>query len=75
MPTDPGDVDFNTPKQRQQIHEEWLKSEQGQKLQKEMERGEFLGGIGRVAAWVVIGLIVLVISAAVLKWAVEELTK
>jgi hypothetical protein len=75
IPPDPGDVDFYTSEQKQQIHDEWLRSELGQKFQKEMKRGELVASIGRVAAWLVIGSIVLVVGAAVLKWALEELAK
>jgi len=75
MPTDPGDVDFYTPEQKQRIHEEWLNSEQGRRLQKEMEHSERETSVVRFVAWIVIGLLALVVGAAVLKWAVEELAK
>lgn len=75
MPTDPGDVDFYSPEEKQRHHEEWLRSEHGQRLQKEMDRSDLAATIGRTATWVAIGVIVLVVGAAILKWAMEELLK
>ena len=73
MPIDPGDVDFYTPQEKQQIHEEWLKSERGQRLQKEQKRQEQKDSVVRAVAWIVLGLLVLLVGAAVLKWVFGEL--
>jgi hypothetical protein len=61
MPTDPGDVDFHTPEQKQLHHEEWLKSEQGKRFQKESDREKRKELIATALKWLFgIGLLAFV---------------
>jgi len=75
MSTDPGDVDFYTPEEKQRQHEEWKASKRGRQFYKELEREERKSAAVGAVVWIVVGLLALVVGAAVLKWAIEELAK
>jgi hypothetical protein len=71
MPSDPGRRAFlYTPQEKQRIIrrvvEKWLKSEAGQRWQKEWKREEQIDSVVRGVVWINKGLIVLTVVAAVL---------
>jgi hypothetical protein len=75
MATNRDDVDFYTDEEKQRFHEEWLRSEAGQRSQEAQKRQERWDAVVRGIVLLVLGLLGLVIGGAVIKWAVEELGK
>lgn len=75
MATNRGDVDFYTPEERERFHQEWLRSEAGQRSQRAQKWQERRDTVVRWIVLSVLGSLGLVMGGAVIKWAIEELAK
>lgn len=77
MARDPGDVDFYTPEEKREMERKTYASKSPLSAWDSLKDGVALivGGTLMVGVWIATILVILLIGAAVIKWAVEELAK
>lgn len=69
------DRDYQTPEERRRLDAEWRNSESGRRFYRSMAHEARKAAVVRTILWVAIVFLVLVVGAAVLKWAIEELAR
>jgi hypothetical protein len=75
MTVDSGDRDYYSPEEKRRLNAEWGDSEAGRRFYKGVEREERKAAVVGAIVWIAAGLFALVVAAALVKWAIEELAK